>query len=244
MATPTIQNSSFNIDRDLVAIHFDHAPDRDDGHAAVAALMVRDKLGLNVQVVAGAYGVYNRDRYDPESERVMSAVWGSEWLNAHSNRAGSVNAAVNRWTSVLAAGGSVWVAEGGQSDFTASVVRIINRNHSEFDTTRLIHVIQHSDWNEDHALPEDLNYTRNNTRYIKIDDGNNPNATADFRFESHNNGAFVARAQSSSYSNQWAVAFDYLTPGEKLDFSDTVELMHIVGLGEIRDVDEFGDYFF
>jgi len=37
-----------------------------------------------------------------------------------------------------------------------------------------------------------------------------------------------------------------LTPGEKLDFSDTVELMHIVGLGvgEIRDVDEFGDYFF
>jgi len=81
---------------------------------------------------------------------------------------------------------------------------------------------------------------------IKIDDGNNPNATADFRFESHNNGAFVARAQSSSYSNQWAVAFDYLTPGEKLDFSDTVELMHIVGLGvgEIRDVDEFGDYFF
>ena len=40
------------------------------------------------------------------------------------------------------------------------------------------------------------------------------------------------------------MAFDYLTPGEKLDFSDTVELMHIVGLGEIRDVDEFGDYFF
>ena len=245
-ATPSIQNAAFNRNRDLVAIHFDHAPDRDDGHAAVAALMVRDRLGLNVQVVAGAHGVFNRDRYDPESERLMSAVWGSEWLNAHSNRAGSIAAAVNRWTSVLAAGGSIWVAEGGQSDFTAAVVRSIRANHTEFDTNRRIHVIQHSDWNEVHALQADLNYTRNNTRYVKIADGNDPNATADFRFESHNNGNFVARAQSSSYSSQWAAAFNYLTPSEKLDFSDTVELMHLLGLGTnvIRDINDFGDYFF
>ena len=245
-ATPTIQNGSFDRNRDLVALHFDHAPDRDDGHAAVAALMVRDRLGLNVQVVAGAYGVHNRDRYVPESEQVMAAVWGSEWLNAHSNRAGAINSAVNRWTSVLAAGGSVWIAEGGQSDFTAEVVRRINSNHSEFDTRQRIHLIQHSDWNEVHALAEDLNYVRNNTRYVKIADGNNPNATADFRFESHNNGEFVARALSSSYSNQWATAFNYLAPSDKLDFSDTVELMHILGLGTnvIRDVNEFGNYFF
>jgi len=245
-ASPTIQNNSFNRDRDLVAIHFDHAPDRDDGHAAVAALMVRDKLGLNVQVVAGAHGFYNRDRYDFESERVMAAVWGSEWLNAHSNRAGAIDQAVNRWSSVLAAGGSVWIAEGGQSDFTASVVRRINSSHSELNTRQRIHLIQHSDWNEDHALAEDLNYVRNNTRYVKIADGNDPNSTADFRFESHNNGEFVARAQSSSYSSQWAAAFNYLTPAEKLDFSDTVELMHILGLGTdvIRDVNEFGNYFF
>ena len=244
--TPTIQNNSFDRNRDLVAIHFDHAPDRDDGHAAVAALMVRDRLGLNVQVVAGAHGVHNRDRYDPESERLMSTVWGSEWLNAHSNRAGSISAAVNRWTAVLAAGGSVWVAEGGQSDFTAAVVRTIRSNHSEFNTSQRIHVIQHSDWNEVHALAADLNYVRNNTRYVKIADGNDPNSTADFRFESHNNGGFVSRAQSSRYSNEWAAAFNYLTPGDKLDFSDTVELMHIVGLGTnvIRDVNEFGDYFF
>lgn len=190
--------------------------------------------------------MHNRDRYVPESEQVMAAVWGSEWLNAHSNRAGAINSAVNRWTSVLAAGGSVWIAEGGQSDFTAEVVRRINSNHSEFDTRQRIHLIQHSDWNEVHALAEDLNYVRNNTRYVKIADGNNPNATADFRFESHNNGEFVARALSSSYSNQWATAFNYLAPSDKLDFSDTVELMHILGLGTnvIRDVNEFGNYFF
>jgi len=197
---PQIGNSAFDPQRDLVAIHFDHAPDRDDGHAAVAALMVRDKLGLNVQVVAGTYGVYSASRYDAESERVMAAVWGSEWLNAH----------------------------------------------SKFNTRQRIHVIQHSDWNEDHALAADLNYTRNNTRYVKINDGNDPNSTADFRFESNINGAFVTRAQSSSYASQWGVAFNYLTPADKLDFSDNVEIMHIVGLGVsvIRDVNEFGDYFF
>jgi len=78
VSAPLTGNSGFNRQRDLVAIHFDHAPDRDDGHAAVAALMVRDKMGLNVQVVAGTYGVYSAGRYDAESERVMAAVWGSE----------------------------------------------------------------------------------------------------------------------------------------------------------------------
>lgn len=241
-----VGNSSFDPQRDLVALHFDHAPDRDDGHAAVAALMVRDRLQLNVHVVAGTYGVYNRDRYDSASEPLMSAVWGSEWHNAHSNRGGSVSAAVNRWTSVLAAGGDIWVAEGGPSDFTAAVVRTINANHPEFNTRQRIHVIQHSDWNEDHSLTADLDYSRANTRYVKIADGNDPNATADLRFESHNNGSFVARAQASRYSSEWAVAFNYLSPGEKLDFSDTVELLHIVGIGinSIADVNDFGDFFF
>ncbi len=244
-AVPGI-TGSFDRQRDLVAIHFDHAPDRDDGHAAVAALMMTEKLGLNVQVVAGTYGVYSRDRYDAESEAVMNAVWGSNWLNAHSNLQGSVSAAVNRWTATLAAGGRVWVAEGGPSDFTAAVVQRINQLHSEFDTSLRIHVIQHSDWNEGHSLASALNYTRDNTKYVRIDDGNNPNGTADLRFESHNNGSFVSRAQSSRYSAEWTAAFRYLSPSEKLDFSDTVELLHIIGLGtsEIADVNQFGDYFF
>ncbi len=238
--------SGFNRQRDLVAIHFDHAPDRDDGHAAVASLMVTQKLGLNVQVVAGTYGEYSRDRYVPASESLMASVWGSNWLNAHSNREASIGAAVNRWASVLASGGDVWVAEGGPSDFTAEVVRRINVQHTEFNTRNRIHVIQHSGWNEDHALASALAYVRNNTRYLQIDDGNHPNATADLRFESHNNGAFVSRALSSNYSSEWGVAFAYLSPSEKLDFSDAVELLYIVGIGtnEIANVNQFGDYFF
>jgi len=245
-ASAVITNNSFNAQRDLIALHFDHAPDRDDAHAAVAALMVRNQLGLTVNVVAGTYGEHSRDRYDAGSEAVMSAVWGSEWLNAHSNFEGAVNTTVNRWAAVLGAGGSVWVAEGGPSDFTAEVVRRLRQRHSEFNTNQRINVVQHSIWNEDHSLASALNYTRANTRYIFIQDGNDPNATADLRFESHNNGAFVSRALSSSYSNEWAVAFSYLSPSEKLDFSDTVELLYILGIGTnlIADVNDFGDTFF
>jgi len=243
---PVTSNGSFNAQRDLIALHFDHAPDRDDAHAAVAALMVRDQLGLTVNVVAGTYGEHSRDRYDVESEAVMRAVWGSEWLNAHSNFEGAVNSTVNRWAAVLGAGGSVWVAEGGPSDFTAEVVSRLRQRHTEFNTNQRIHVIQHSVWNEDHSRASALNYTRANTRYVFIADGNDPNATADLRFESHNNGSFVSRALSSSYSNEWAVAFGYLSPSDKLDFSDTVELLYILELGTdvIANVNDFGDVFF
>ena len=106
--------------------------------------------------------------------------------------------------------------------------------------------MQHSQWNEDHATPSDLSFVQSNTRYIRIDDGNNPNGTADLRFESHNNGDFVARARSGRYANEWNAAFNYLSPSDKLDFSDTVELLHILGIGrtQIADVNDFGDFFF
>ena len=243
---PIATSGSYDPQRDLIALHFDHAPDRDDGHAAVAALMVTRQLNLTVQVVAGTYGLFSSDRYVAASEPLMSIVWGSQWLNAHRDFNGSVNTVVNRWASVLAAGGSIWVAEGGPSDFTAAVVARLQSLHSEFDTRQRIHLIQHSVWNEDHSSPVALDYVRANTRYVNIDDGNNPNATADLRFESHNNGAFVSRALTSNYANEWAAAFAYLSPSEKLDFSDVVEMLHILGIGssQIRDVNDFGDFFF
>ena len=43
-------------DRDLISLHYDHAPDRDDGHATVAALEVVTALGIQPHVVSGAYG--------------------------------------------------------------------------------------------------------------------------------------------------------------------------------------------
>jgi len=238
--------SSYNASNDLIALHFDHAPDLDDGHAAVAALMVTQRLNLNVQVVAGTYGEYSKGRYVPQSEALMSAVWGNRWLNAHSQRTYAVQRAVEKWTGVIANGGKVWVAEGGPSDFTAAVLRAIKAGYPQYDTRARVVVVQHSDWNEDHALRSSLDYVRSNSRYMKIDDGNDPNGTADLRFESHKNGSFVARARASAFAREWEVAFRYLSPSEKLDFSDTVELLYILGIStsKVSDINEFGDNFF
>lgn len=241
--SPPVISGSFNQSRDLIALHYDHAPDPDDGHAAAAAFVVQDRMGLAVQVVGGTHGVYSAGRYVPASESLMNSIWGQNWLDAHNNRSSSVSQSATRWAGTLAAGGDIWIAEGGPSDFTAAVVRIIQQNYPEFQTRNRIHLVQHSIWNEDHALREDLNFVRSNTNYIKIADGNELNSTADFRGDSQ---SFVNRARASQYRHVWNVAFDYLSPSEKLDFSDTVELMYILGIGpsQIANADGFADRFF
>lgn len=234
--------NGFNSSTDLVALHFDHAPDRDDGHAAAAALAVTTKLGLNVQVVGGTYGVWSADRYVSESEQLMNSVWGSNWLNAHSNRELAVAQATNRWVTTIAAGGDVWIAEGGPSDFTVAVINNINSQFPEIATAQRIHLVQHSVWNEDHTLRSSLDFVRGKVRYIKIEDGNEPNSTADFRQYSQ---SFVDGVLASQYTSAWRAAFGYLSPNEKLDFSDTVELLYIVGIGvdQVKTVDDFAREF-
>lgn len=236
-------SGSYNRSRDLIALHFDHAPDLDDGHAAAAAFVVQDQLGLAVQVVGGTYGVYSADRYVSASEPLMNTIWGSGWLNAHSNRFSAIDQATVRWAGALAAGGDVWIAEGGPSDFTAAVVRRIQQQYPEFQTRNRIHLIQHSKWNEDHALRADLDFVRSNTNYVVIEDGNEPNSTADLREFRQ---SFVDSARASAYRGAWNAAFAYLSPHEKLDFSDTVELLYILGIGtsQIANADDFADLFF
>ena len=70
------------------------------------------------------------------------------------------------------------------------------------------------------------------------------NATADLNIKSD---SFVNRARSSSrYGSAWNAAFAYLNPNTKLDFSDTVELLHILGVPKSRvaNVNEFGNEYF
>ncbi len=240
----TVPGGRFDSSTDLVALHFDHGPDPDDGHAAAAGFVVHDYFSLPVVVVGGTTGVYSADRYLPASEGLMNQIWGSQWLDAHNNRQTSVEQAARRWVGALAAGGDVWVAEGGPSDFTAAVVRFVQAQYPEYNTRNRVHVVQHSVWNEDHALRSDLDFIRGNTNYIRVEDGNDPNATADLRQE--NGSAFVASALSSAYRGVWQNAFNYLDPNDKLDFSDTVELLYILNIGtsKIANPDDFARYFF
>ena len=140
-------------DQDLISLHYDHAPDRDDGHATVSALMVVRSLGIQPHVLSGAYGIRNSHRYQPAAEQVMRQTWGTAWVNAHANRQAAVSATASRWLATLLNGGDIWVAEGGQSDVTADVVRSIRNTNPGINTGNRIHVVQHSIWNEQHTTP-------------------------------------------------------------------------------------------
>jgi hypothetical protein len=241
--TPTPAPSSDK----LIALHYDHAPDPDDGLATAAGHTVAEEWGLNTVVVGGTTGENTGD-YVSQSEQVMNAVWGSgNWLNAHNNWNSSVQTAADRWQSALNSGADVWVAEGGQSDFSADVVRELKSRNSSLDTRNRIHVVQHSNWNEDMTTDSDLSYVKNNTDYIKIADGNDDNGTADLC--QGDNGWFRSVAEDNSkYGSGWSAAFDYFIPRRYenvVDFSDTVELLYILGISknQIGGIDDFAEEF-
>ncbi len=226
---------TFNPRTDLISLHYDHAPDLDDGQSAAAdrtmleSLFGREWLPSHVVAVSGAYGK-NAAQFVPASDRVMDAAWGNAggWLAGHADRQHAIDALVDRWTRTLKAGGDVWVKEGGQSDITAAAVAKIESTLKGVDPRRRVHVVQHSDWNEDQTTPEALRYTREHTDYIRIRDANT------YLNLKGGNAAFVTAATSHpSFGKMWRAAFAYYDPTVRLDFSDTGELMHILGLGEL-----------
>ena len=232
--------ASFTPGVDLLSLHYDHAPDKDDGHSAAADRTILQSLfGMewikeHVVAVSGAYGT-NANRFNVQSNDVMDAVWNDcgGWLDAHTDRERVVIQLVERWLTVLKGGGDVWVKEGGQSDLTADVVRKIKQLFPDLDTKTRIHVVQHSQWNEDHTTDTDLAYTKENTHYIKIRDANA------YLSIKGGNAAFVKAANEHPvFAKIWEAAFAYYNPMERLDFSDTGELVHILGLGEM-DIEGF-----
>ncbi len=239
---PGPTNGRFDRGRDLLALHYDHVIYRDDGHATVAAREIVNDLGISPIVVGGAYSASN-NRYNLDSEVVMDATWGSNgWLNAHANRPGAVSAAAQRWTETIAEGNEVWVAEGGQSDYTADVIRAVAAALPTVDLDNRIHVVQHSLANERRTSSNDFAYLLATIDYIKIDDGNEDNATANLnRFDED----FIEAALDGPFASAWSAAFNYLDPYQSLDFSDTVEVLHIVGVGrdQVADPEDFADTF-
>jgi hypothetical protein len=88
--------------------------------------------------------------------------------------------------------------------------------------------VQHSTWNENQTTDEALEYTKNNTHYMKIRDANA------YLNVARGNRAFEKAAREHGvFGDVWKAAFAYYNPEQRLDFSDTGELMHILGLGEL-----------
>jgi len=240
LATEENKTTNFNPQKDLLSLHYDQAPDKDDGHSAAAdrtileSLYGRDWIKKHVVAVSGTYGK-NAKTFNSKSDAVMDATWNDcgGWISCHNNREQGVADLIKRWNAVLEAGGDVWVKEGGQSDVTAEVVRKIKAESPNLNTTVRIHVVQHSDWNEKQTTNAALAYTKKQTQYIRIRDANS------YLDVSGGNASFEKAALAHPvFGSAWKAAFAYYNPKDRLDFSDTGELMHLLGLGEI-DIDNF-----
>jgi hypothetical protein len=230
----------FAPERDLLSLHYDHAPDKDDGQSAAAdrtileSVFGTDWIKMHVVALSGAYGK-NAKWFNAKSDIVMDAVWNDcgDWLDGHANREQVVAELTNRWIATIKAGGDVWVKEGGQSDITAAVVKRIRSQSPDVDTPKRIHVIQHSNWNEEQTTESALAYTRKHTHYIKIRDAN-----AYLNIKGGDREFVKAASEHPDFGKAWKAAFAYYNPQNRLDFSDSGELMHILGLGEI-DIEGF-----
>ena len=265
-------SSLYDPSTDIIALHYDVAPDLDDLDAIASGCSLSNCFGIDPCVVIGAYGLNDPQRAvqynDPNSSKlgqsnatyanvsrrqmaidVATAAYGAgNFLDTGGgNWDAAVNAQAAKWKPVVQSGGLVHVAEGGPSDFTADVLRrllVLGCTAAQIKSS--VQVVQHAPpFNNGNTLPANLAYMQANATYIGIDNGNQSgNSTADLEDASENTttGAFAVWARASACGNAWDAAMDrYVT---KIDFSDTVEYLHIlgIGLGTISDVTDFCNY--
>lgn len=233
----------FDPGRDILLCNYDGKPDEDDllAVAGLATILSDARFaGIDYHCTAGAYGRQGGQFLD-EPNLFDLALGRANWSNAHFDWAGAVTTAATKAMAALQSGGDVWIAEAGQSDFSADVVRRIRSEMPQVNTRARVHIVQHSDWNERQTTASDLRYVRSHTDYRKIGDGNKSgNGTPDLNTR---DGSQWPRATSDRQVGEvWTEARaaaqrwfginwdnDAIKAGG-FDFSDTVEVMYIFGL--------------
>lgn len=265
-------NAPFNKDcSDVLAMHFDVAPDLDDLHAMAAGCSLSQCFDIDPCVVIGTYGLLNgsgnhmaqyltdtnllgqsNSTYQGQTRQqlanaVATAAFGAGgYLDTGNNWTAAVNAQASKWKVALDNGCDVWVAEGGPMDFTSDVLRRLQvLGCSSAELQQNVHVIQHANFNITQTLPVNYNYVQNNSDYVLIPNGNNPNnGSADLEDASINttNSAFAVWARGSVCGPAWDAALDRFS--FKVDFSDTVEVLHILGIGTgtVNTIQDFCDF--
>ena len=215
----------FNPAKDLLALHYDCSPDPDDFTSSAADRALLEATFGTAWLpshVLPAIGTYGRNTaYKEEScERVAQAVWGDStgYLRAAANnashRALAVEYARERWAHTLAAGGQVYVKEGGQSDFTKDVVSGLEAWHA--GSGKCVHVVQHAVWNEQQNHPGVTPYVIRYADYLgplgnhrgPITDGNGPLQASRRKPNFAQIAPFVAAARASWMACAWNVAIE------------------------------------
>jgi len=243
----------FDPARDLFLAHFDSKTDVDDIHsiAGVATMLADPRFAaVDYHAVAGAYGT-QEGLYVP-SEELFQLAFGEHWSDAHADFAQAREAVVERVAQTLAAGGQVWIAEAGQSDFSAAVAKQIASTLPEVDLSQRFHVVQHADWNEEVTSAAALEYVRTRTAYHKIPDGNGlNNGTPGFKTETWRNWRDHVTDERLVRIWETAIAIADRENGTEgrylntaiaaggMDFSDVAEACWIFGYEDLVDAEDF-----
>ncbi len=247
------QLGTFSKDRDLFLAHFDLKTDVDDAHsiAAVATVLADPRFSeVSFHAVAGAYGAQG-GFYVPANE-LFKLAFGSRWSDRHADPAKAVREVSQSAIQALNSGGTLWIAEGGQSDFSAALVRSLQKQLPDIDLKNRIHIVQHSAWNEKTTTPEDLEFVKKETTYHKIPDGNvGGNGTPNFTHNTADD--WRNRITDPHLISIWEMATEianrhngvdgrYLNKTIKnggLDFSDAVETAWIFGFADMEGAHDF-----
>ena len=246
--------SRFDVQKDLLLAHYDCKTDVDDLHSIAAfrsLLSLSAFKDLNFHVVTGAYGTQEGLYVPPES--LLDKAFQT-WSDAHTDFDKALNETYTKALVTLENKGSIWIAEAGQSNFSAALVELIRNKHPKIDTKNLIHIVQHSNWNEEVTSEKARNYVRKHTTYHKIPDGNAlDNGSPGFR---SNQKIALNLFLNEELQKIWSEAIDLgntyngidgryynesIAKGG-LDFSDTSEICYILNLTEIEDSISFFEY--
>ena len=243
----------FDITKDLLLVHFDCKTDVDDvqSMAAFATLLSSsDYKNINYHAVTGTYGV-QKGLYVPPNA-LLELAFENHWTDAHNNFVTAVNEVMAKVKPVLEVGGEIWIADAGQSDFTARLIQAVALKFPELITTDHIHVVQHSDWNESVTAKSALQFVKKHSDYNKIADGNSlNNGTPGFKDIAFTHWYTVIF--DSNLVDIWQLAIGLCNQynGKKgrylndaiakggLDFSDLSEVCWILGLEDIIDINGF-----
>lgn len=244
---------TFNIEKDLLLVQFDCKTDVDDLQtaAALATLLTDANFSdINYHAVAGTYGT-QEGLYVPPND-LFQLAFGDHWTDAHNNMNGAVEKVKPLVIKTLAKNGHVWIADAGQSDFSAELVKAVQKDLPKINTSERIHVVQHADWNEEVTTPEKLDFVKQNTSYTKIPDGNGVgNGTPGFRSPEFK--SLADKITNPELKKIWQLAIDlsnryngkegrYLNEAIAaggLDFSDLSEVCWILGMNDIKDTEQF-----
>lgn len=246
------QERQFVMDKDLLLVHFDSKTDVDDIQtvAALATLLAHDDFsGLKYHAVAGTYGI-QEGLYVPSNE-LFNLAFGSNWSDAHNHLDKALLEVVQKAEATLAKGGHVWIAEAGQSDFSAQLVEVLNKKG-----LNTIHIVQHSDWNESVTSSKYLEFVKEHSDYHKIPDGNLVgNGSPGFRSAEPvhwrrmlNDEKLIsiwemAIAIANKYNGEDGRYLNEAIANGGLDFSDLSEVCYILNITDIADANSFFSYF-